>query len=80
MTEITTVGLNLAKRVVSLCGGDAAGRVVVQRTLRREAVLGWFVQWPPCVAGIEACSSAHLANLAAAPRGRSTNDGAARGS
>ena len=59
MGEITTVGLDLAKRVVSLCGEDAAGRVVLQRTLRREAVLGWFVQRPPCVVGMEACTSAH---------------------
>ena len=40
MNEITTVGLDLAKRVVSLCGENGNGRVVVQRTLRREAVLG----------------------------------------
>jgi transposase len=59
MSEITTVGLDLAKRVVSLCGEDACGRVVVQRTLRREAVLGWFVQRPPCLVGMEACASAH---------------------
>ena len=59
MSEITTVGLDLAKRVVSLCGEDATDRVVVQRTLRREAVLAWFVQRPPCLVGMEACSSAH---------------------
>ena len=59
MNEITTVGLDLAKRVVSLCGEDAWGRVVVQRTLRREAVLGWFAQRPPCLIGLEACASAH---------------------
>lgn len=59
MNEITTVGLDLAKRVVSLCGEDAMGRVVVRRTLRREAVLGWFVQRPACLVGMEACSSAH---------------------
>jgi transposase len=59
MSEITTVGLDLAKRVVSLCGEDASGRVVVQRTLRRETVLAWFVQRPPCLVGMEACSSAH---------------------
>ena len=47
MSEITTVGLDLAKRVVSLCAEDAAGRVVLQRTLRREAVLAWFVSRPP---------------------------------
>ena len=59
MGEITTVGLDLAKRVVSLCGEDASGRVVVQRSLRREAVLAWFVQRPSCVVGMEACASAH---------------------
>ena len=59
MIEITTVGLDLAKRVVSLCGEDASGRAVVQRTLRREAVLAWFAQRPPCLVGMEACSSAH---------------------
>jgi transposase len=33
--------------------------VVVQRTLRREAVLGWFAQRRPCLVGMEACASAH---------------------
>lgn len=53
MNEITTVGLDLAKRVVSLCGEDVSGRVVIQRTLRREAVLAWFVQRAPyaCISG-----------------------------
>ncbi len=59
MDEITTVGLDLAKRVVSLCGEDGLGHVVVQRTLRREAVLGWFAQRRPCLIGMEACASAH---------------------
>ena len=54
MDEITTVGLDLAKRVVSLCAENAAGRVVVQRTLRREAVLAWFAQRPRCLVGMEA--------------------------
>ena len=59
MDEITTVGLDLAKRVVSLCGEDAAGRILVKRTLRREAVLAWFAQRAPCLIGMEACASAH---------------------
>ena len=59
MGEITTVGLDLAKRVVSVCGENASGRVVMRRTLRREAVLAWFVQRPACVVGMEACACAH---------------------
>lgn len=44
MSEITIVGLDLAKHMVSLCGENGAGRVVVQRMLRREAVVAnvWF--------------------------------------
>jgi transposase len=59
MDEVTTVGLDLAKRVVSLCAENAAGRIVVQRTLRRDAVLAWFANRAPCVVGMEACSGAH---------------------
>jgi transposase len=73
MNELTTVGLDLAKRMVSLCGEDASGRVILQRTLRRETVLGWFAQRPPCLVGMEACASAHwfareLAALGHQPR------------
>jgi transposase len=73
MNEITTVGLDLAKRVVSLYAEDAAGRIVIRRTLRREAVLGWFAQRPRCLVGMEDCSSAHwfareLAALGHTPR------------
>jgi hypothetical protein len=47
MSEITTMGLGMAKRVVSLCGEVASGRVEVQRTPRREAVPGWLARRPP---------------------------------
>ena len=60
MVEITTVGLDLAKRVVSLCGEDASGRVVAQRMLRCEAMLAWFAQRRPCLVGMEACASIGL--------------------
>lgn len=73
MGEITTVGLDLAKRVVQVHGEDAVGRVVLRRTLRREALREWFAQRAPCVVGMEACASAHhfareLAALGHTPR------------
>lgn len=34
MSEITTVGIDLAKQVVSVHGVDGCGRVVVRRTVR----------------------------------------------
>jgi transposase len=39
MEQITTVGIDLAKRVVALHGVDAAGRVVLRRTVRREQLV-----------------------------------------
>jgi transposase len=59
MIEISTIGLDLAKNVFQVHGVDAAGRVVLQRQLRRGAVDRFFAQLPPCMVGIEACGSAH---------------------
>ena len=59
MLKITTVGLDLAKTVFQVHGCDEAGRPVVRRKLRRAQVIGFFKQLPPCLAGMEACSSAH---------------------
>ena len=59
MDEITTVGLDLAKRVFQVHGADAKGRLVLQKKLRREDVLSFFAKLPPCVVGMEACASSH---------------------
>ncbi len=59
MNEVTTVGLDLAKRVFQVHGADAKGRPVLQRKLRREEVLSFFAKLPPCVVGMEACASSH---------------------
>ena len=57
--EITTVGLDLAKRVFQVHGVDAAGGVVVRKALRRAQVLPFFSKLPPCLVGIEACGTSH---------------------
>ena len=59
MTKITTIGLDLAKRVFQVHGVDATGAVVLRKRLRREDVLVFFTQLPPCQIGMEACSTAH---------------------
>lgn len=59
MEKISTVGLDLAKRVFQVHGVDAAGTVVVRRQLRRGEVLKFFTRLEPCLVGMEACSSAH---------------------
>ena len=60
MTQITTIGLDLAKKVLQVHGVDAEGKVVVARKLRRKEVLAFFAKLPPCLVGMEACGSAHF--------------------
>jgi transposase len=57
--EISTVGLDLAKRVFQVHGVDAAGKVAVRKALRRAQVLPFFAKLPPCLVGIEACGTSH---------------------
>lgn len=57
--EITTVGLDVAKRVFQVHGVDAHGQVVVRKQLRRKEVVGYFTQLPACAIGMEAGSSSH---------------------
>jgi transposase len=48
MTNITTVGLDLAKLVFQVHGADADGKPVVRKKLRRGQVLVFFAGLP-CV-------------------------------
>lgn len=59
MSEITTLGIDLAKSVFQLHGVDAAGRVVLRRQVRRGQLPGVLAQLPPCVVAMEACGGAH---------------------
>ncbi|QPM90110.1 IS110 family RNA-guided transposase [Pseudooceanicola algae] len=60
MSEIITVGLDLAKNVFQVHGADGAGRAVLRKKLRRMQVLAFFSQLPPCVVAMEACGGAHF--------------------
>src|ERR1700761_8156667 len=57
--QITTIGLDLAKRVFQVHGVDAAGTVVIRKALRRAQVLPFFAKLPPCLIGMEACGTSH---------------------
>ncbi len=60
MSEITTVGLDLAKNVFPVHGADAFGRALLRKRLRRDQVLDFFGGLPPCVVAMEACGGAFL--------------------
>lgn len=57
--QITTIGLDIAKRVFQAHGADGAGRAVLRRKLQRGEVLAFFKSLPACLVGIEACATAH---------------------
>ena len=57
--KITTVGIDLAKRVIQIHGIDECGKAVLKKQLKREQVTAFFAKMEPCLIGIEACGSAH---------------------
>lgn len=59
MEQVTTVGIDLAKRVFALHGVNAAGQVVLRRTVRREQLMEVVAGLAPCRIGMEASAGAH---------------------
>ena len=69
--DITTLGIDIAKSVFQFHGVDADGAVVVQKKLRRGAVLNFLGKLEPCLIGMEACADTHRGPEQSAPiRGR----------
>jgi transposase len=63
MQSISTIGLDIAKSVFQVHGGQ----VVLRRQLKRRPVLAFFQNLPPCLVGIEACASSHYWSLREGP-------------
>ncbi len=60
MSEITRVGVDLAKQILQVHAVNAAGQRVMSRALPRAKFLAWCAQLPPgCLVAMEACSGAH---------------------
>jgi transposase len=59
VSEISTVGVDLAKSVFQIHGADARGAVVLRKKLRRAQVVNFFAGLAPCVVAMEACAGAH---------------------
>jgi transposase len=58
--QVTTVGLDLAKHVFQVHGIDQDGQVLIRRQVRRSELISFFRRLPPCLIGMEACSTAHF--------------------
>ena len=59
MTEVITIGLDLARNVFQIHGVDGLGEVAVRRQLRRGQILPFFKKQPLCLVGMEACATSH---------------------
>src|SRR5437660_12410048 len=59
MKEISTIGLDIAKKAFQVHAVDRSGSVTVRRALRRSELLRWFGKLPACLVGLEACATAH---------------------
>jgi transposase len=55
----TTIGIDLAKNVFQVHGVDERGKTVLKKQFKRDQVMVFFANLPPCLIGMEACASAH---------------------
>ena len=51
MSEITTIGLDLAKSVFQVHGVSETGGEVTHKRVRRSQMLTFFAGLPPCLVG-----------------------------
>ncbi len=53
---MVTVGIDLAKNVYQIHDVDSHGKTVLKQKIKRNQLTAFFVNKPPCLIGMEACS------------------------
>ncbi len=59
MSEVSIIGVDIAKRVFQLHGAGADGSVVFRKKLTRAQFLSFLAEQPRCIVAMEACATAH---------------------
>ncbi len=59
MSEVSTIGLDIAKHVLQAHGADASGRVVFRKKITRSKLMEFFAAQPRYMVALEACGGAH---------------------
>ena len=59
MSNVTTLGIDLAKNVFQVCGLNQARKIVFNRTVSRAKLVDFVRQHPNARIAMEACGSAH---------------------
>src|SRR5882724_2816484 len=57
--QLSTVAIDLAKKVFHLVGADTTGKILWRKRLTRHALMPFIAQLPPVLIGLEACGGAH---------------------
>lgn len=57
--EVSTIGVDIAKRIFQLHGVDKHGKTLFKKKLMRDQVLTCMANLPKCLVGIEACGGAN---------------------
>ncbi len=59
MSEVSTIGLDIAKHVFQAHGADTSGRVVFRKKITRSKLIEFLAAQPRCMVALEACGGAH---------------------
>lgn len=59
MSEVSIIGVDLAKRIFQVHGAGSNGEVVFRKKLSRAQMLKFFFEQPVCIVAMEACGGAH---------------------
>jgi transposase len=59
VSQVSTIGLDIAKNVFHAHGADERGAMVFSRKLTRSKLLDFFAGQPTCTVALEACGGAH---------------------
>lgn len=57
--EVTTIGIDIAKRNFQIHGVDKKGKTILKKKLTRDQVLNFIANLPQCLIGMEACGGAN---------------------
>jgi transposase len=60
VSEVTTIGLDLAKQVFHVHGADGSGRPLFSRKIARAKLAPFFAAQPKCTVAMETCSGSHF--------------------
>jgi transposase len=59
MSQVSVLGIDLAKQIFHVVGLDDTGNVVLRKRIPRSALMPFIAQLPPVVIGMEAGGGAH---------------------